>query len=224
MPFILALVLLTLAMPTVFAEAVDAELSAWQTVVLSVPLKDKINLTQIIQTRQTDNSHRAERFLLFEELNYYLDAQKHWSAGVGTGWAPGLNPEFNTETRTYGQINYRRSIPTGTVWIRNQLNQRYLEDTSGVSHWNRTLVHYAHPFKRWPGTVGIVGGETFFTLNDLKNGPTAGFDQQHLYVMLGRTLNKHAELDTGYMLIWKHRPGPAVETLNHIIMTQLVLH
>ena len=210
--------------PFSWAERVVSDMEAWQTVTLSLPVSERLRLNLLAQPRQSDLLRQGDSFFLFADLNCFLDAEKHWAVGAGYVWGPSFNGGFRNEHRVSEQIMYSREVPLGHLFIRNRLEQRFIEDAGSVANWNRTLVQIRHPLKRFPGWSVTVGDEVLVQLYAVNNGPKGGLDQNRTFVMLGKDIGKHARLEGGYMLLWRHRPGDTPERLSHVLLTQLSLY
>lgn len=200
---------------------VDNDLNAWQSVVLQVPIGERWQLNTLSQMREKNHISDADRFLQFADINYYLDKEKHWAAGVGYAWTPSY--PFRNENRVYEQVSFQHPLKGGQLFIRNRLEQRFIKDAAETANWNRTLVQYSHPIAD-SGWYWVVSDEAFEQLYSVHNGPKGGFDNNRAYAGLGKNVSKHVRLEGGYMLLWAHHSGSEPEGLNHTLMTQLVIH
>jgi hypothetical protein len=136
-----------------------------------------------------------------------------------------FNPTSRNESRTYEQVNYRHAVPGGNIWVRNRLEQRYIEDAHGAANWNRTLVQYTHPLKNHPDWSVSGGAEALVQLYGVGKGPNGGLDQTRTQLTLNHDINKHVRVEGGYMLLWHHDPTVGKpDLLNHVILTQVLIH
>lgn len=202
------------------AERLDQDLTAWQTITIQIPIHDRVRLNTLVQTRQNHRIQDPSKFLIFQDVEYFLDQDKHWAVAVGGSWHDNLDASPQDEARVYEQIAFRHPIPTGKLFIRNRLVQRFIQDTGSTAQWNRTLVEYTHPFQRWPGWAVSLGNEFFVNLYSVKNGPQGGVAENRSTLTLIKTINKHLELEGGYMFRYLHRPGSKGDSIHHAIITQ----
>ncbi|UPT75628.1 MAG: DUF2490 domain-containing protein [Elusimicrobiota bacterium] len=120
------------------------------------------------------------------------------------------------EDRAWGQLQAAFKPAEGwTLTVRPRLEQRWLDGATGPA-WRARLFVRAE--RKLRGSLYGVGyAETFVRIGDTPGAPRAGFDQQRLFVGIGRDTPK-AKVEAGYQLIRFARPYAADRKLHCLVV------
>jgi hypothetical protein len=86
---------------------------------------------------------------------------------------------------------------TGKLQNRTRFEQRTLEEGEGTSLRLRHLVKYVYPINKDWGFA--FSEEVFFNINTVSWGPSAGFDQNRVFLGPVYQINKDNKIEFGYM-------------------------
>jgi len=176
------------------ATAVTSDGQVWFQVTSRVPLPHGLRLWLEVQPRFGGDGVR--QLLLRPALGYAVTPA--WSLYQGYGWTPRFKP-FVGESRAYQESLLDLSFGDLRVVNRTRLEERFIEGVDGVSLRVRHLLRFTHPLdgaRRW---FLAVSDEAFATLNDTRNGPSAGFDQNRAYAGFRLLTSEHLALEVGYL-------------------------
>ena len=148
-------------------------------------------------------------------VNYVID--KH--STVGGGYAFVVNsPETIAlhEHRVFQQYIFTSKIATGTLTVRERLEERFIEKNSGMAGRLRSQVRYSLPIK--PGSkFSLIGyDELFVHLNDT-TVTRQGVDQNRIFGGFGQVINPMFRYEVGYLN--QYYPGHNIvpPRMNHVL-------
>lgn len=200
--------------------AAETDFQLWSPIVIQGDISKRWRGFFEIQPRFSENASTLDRAIIRPAVGYRLD--RHHSVWLGYLYSPVLEPEFTQEHRVFQQFLAEHSVGKLALVNRTRLEERFLEDVHGTPLRLRHMLRLSHPLdpkKRWSV---IAYDEVFWNLNTVSGGPEAGFDQNRLFVGLGRVLNKNARLEAGYLWNWVDRPGDSPNRSNNVLVTSLV--
>jgi len=148
-------------------------------------------------------------------LSYNID--KHSSVGGGYALAPSFPVTGGTtiEHRWFEQYVWTQSLAGGSLSARTRIEQRFIENNSGVDHRLREVVRYTHPIHAGSKTYLAGYDELFLHLNDTTRSKS-GVDQNRAYAGAGRALNARFRIEVGYLN--QFIPGHIVpDRMNHVL-------
>jgi len=145
-----------------------------------------------------------------------------WSLWQGYGWTPSLDP-FTGENRIFQQslVETPRGELPFALTNRTRLEQRWIEDASGVSLRARHMLRAVLPIDAAPAWALVAYDEPFVTLNTTTRGPAAGFDQNRAFFGLSRTLGAGMRLEFGYLNQFVETPSGTPDLLRHVALLWL---
>lgn len=156
----------------------------------------------------------ASGVLVRPGLGYRLGGK--WTAYAGYAWTP-VFPDAGSsrqEHRLWQQLIGGGLLAPRVRWaVRPRLEQRFLRDSEGTAHRLRVFVRASHQPKG--GRPWLVAwDEIFFGLNDVPWGPSAGFDQNRLFLGLGFPSGAGPRFEVGYLNVNLQR---TVSDTNHAL-------
>jgi len=148
-----------------------------------------------------------ERVVLRPSLDYRVSQRLTATAGYDAHFI--RSPSAKIEQRLWQQLLYR--LPAGRVNLsgRLRLEQRFIEHINGAAVRLRIYAKATRPLGRSPWYAALRD-EIAFGLNSLQGGPRDGFDQNRLFVGLGRTLSPGSSIEVGYQMHYARRTGEDV--------------
>ncbi len=200
----------------------DSDTQQWSLLVVNKKLSERWLGYFEVQPRFGDNASDLERLLIRPAIGYRLSPKL--SLWQGYAWTPLFSPFFDGEHRTYQQVLYDTSVGATGVVSRTRFEQRFIEGAGGTSHRVRSMLRLSHPISRDRKWLAIGYDELFWNLNSTDNGPVRGFDQNRLFLGVGRQINSSLRVETGYMLNPVNRPRTRADRQLHNWVVQLTLN
>ena len=122
----------------------------------------------------------------------------HWSMWMGYGYTPTFNP-FRPEHRVFQQSLYVTNLGPLKMVNRTRLEERMIHDAGQPAMRLRHYLWFQYPLPQAPKWSLIAADEPFINLNTVTTGPSAGFDQNRLYLGVGRQLTDYLRLEVDYL-------------------------
>jgi hypothetical protein len=198
---LLACFALTCLASPAYADKVQNDLQAWQSVAITlqpIPNKPKIKLYGQLETRQLAMLSRYGQSRLRGAVGYeILPNTEVW---VGYVAAHTHQPQSTNEHRIYQQINTSKNVLGGDLALRTRLEQRFFSDSAPAAWRGRARLSYARPFKQ-EGTWYWVASNEAFVHFDATPSIDTGFTQNRLFVGVGRPINDHMRMEGGYLAV-----------------------
>jgi hypothetical protein len=224
--FVLALAsTLLLAYPgRAAAQTTITDERVWFTFILQGPIgadtsKWRLSLESFFRSRNgvDELDSAAVRPILLYTLN------KHHSVGGGYALAPSFPITGGTtiEHRWFEQYQWTQGMFGGTLTARTRLEQRFIENNSGVDHRFREAVRYSHPIVKGGRTYLTGYDELFVHLNDTTRSKQ-GVDQNRAFAGAGENFNKTWRVEVGYLN--QFIPGHLLpDRMNHVLSGTLMI-
>ena len=202
--FILAMCIIAFP-PT--ARATGSDTGLWAIATVKHGLNEKWTGSLSSQLRFHQDIGTLERVVLRPSLDYRVSQRLTATAGYDTHFI--RSPADKIEQRLWQQLVYR--MPAGRVNLsgRLRLEQRFIEHVDGAAVRLRIYAKATRLLDKGPWFTALRN-EIAFGLNSLQSGPRAGFDQNRLFVGLGRTLSPGSSIEVGYQMHYARRTGEDV--------------
>lgn len=199
--------------------AVENDLGSWNGVSINTPITEKIHTKFYVSPRLLDNYTDFSQLILHGLLGYKFN--KHFSIWQGYAWSRTYIPGLRREHRPYNDFIYENVFKNVEVESRIRFEERFLQDTEGVSLRLRYKLKGSYPIDKEKKWRVVLFDEIFTNLNSHYDGPQAGLDQNRIYIGLNRKINELFNIDAGYQLQHQHKKGKDNDTLNHFILFNL---
>jgi hypothetical protein len=200
------------------ARADDSDTQQWSLLVVNKNLLKRWRAYFEIQPRFGEQLAVLDKLLVRPAIGYRLNGKL--SLWQGYGWTPGFRPRFGDEHRFFQQFLYEDKLGGTSIVDRARLEERLIAGTGGMSLRFRNMIRVVHPISRDHRWLAIVWDEVFVHLNTLGNGPEAGFDQNRFFAGVGRDVNRHLRVETGYLLNNVNRPRTSSDRTNNVWLVQ----
>lgn len=206
----------------VVEDQADNELQTWEMVTLRVDAPHRVSLYGEVQSRTGlgfQEGEGVERVIIRPAVGYRLTPTA--SVWQGYAWIPGYRLGSVDENRIFQQLLFENKVKKMAIINRTRLEERFIEGAGATAVRFRHLLRFAHPIGKSKKWALVAHDEVFINLNPTPSGIQKGFDQNRLFAGINRTLSKHANVETGYMMNYIDRPGNVSSKVNHIIFLAL---
>ena len=199
--------------------AVENDLGLWTPVYIKLPINDKIKTSLEINPRIQKNVTHINQLLVRPSIGYQLT--KNLSVWQGYGWVTFYIPRFVREERLWQQLLHEKEFSKFTLTNRFRLEERFIQDISGVPLRARYLLRGLYPLGKSKKWAFVTADELFVNLDSHFRGPQAGIDQNRFFVGLRRKISENVSLEGGYQMQYINSLSPIVDKLNHIILVNM---
>ena len=218
---LLSWLLLVLIMSGIGAENVRAGISHdgqfWFPLYNRFSITDKVKGWFEVNPRFGEDMSEINQLLIRPALGYQI--LPNLSLWQGYAWVTNYEPRFSDEHRLYQQLSYRKGFTKVNLSTRTRMEERFIRSARGVALRGRQFIRVNFPLDDRNQWAFVVYNEVFVTLNTIRNGPRAGFDQNRLFVGINRKINRHLNVDVGYQNQSINTRGPRfVDAMNHILL------
>jgi hypothetical protein len=204
------------------AQDTESDFQIWTPVTLKAELPYKFQGSLEVQTRFGDNASQLSTLILRPSLGY--DFNRHVSVEMGyQDENKYANGKTTHEQRIYQELWLRKSFGRHNLSLRSRLEEFFEVDGKiplrmrfrltnirpiGASHWHI-----------------VTENELFVSLNTIANERNAGFNQNRLFVGVGRDfLKNHLRVQAGYLLRYVDKPSPDPNQIDHVLMFRTSYH
>jgi hypothetical protein len=189
------------------ARAAGSDTGLWAIATVKHGLNEKWTGSLSSQLRFHRDIGSLERVVLRPSLDYRVSRRFTATAGYDAHFI--RSPADKIEQRTWQQLLYR--MPAGGFKLsgRLRLEQRFIEHVDGTAVRLRIYAKATRALAKGPWYVALRN-EVAFGLNNLQGGPRDGFDQNRLFVGLGRSLSPGSGFEVGYQMHYARRTGEDV--------------
>lgn len=205
------------------------EFQVWAPVYLDVPVTNKVHLYSEVQPRLNKNLTDIDQILMSVGAEYRFN--KNVSVMLGHTWVPTYKPGPNVvhEQRIWQQLLIKTPIKKATWQNRLRTEQRFIEHNNGTPALRaRWMTRLSHPIgddqpNGDPTRYYVaVSNEAMVNINSVQAGPKTGFDQNRLWLAVGRHFGKHHKhrIEVGYQWQWVNRQAPSPDHSGHTLGIQ----
>jgi hypothetical protein len=208
----------------VFAEQVTDDFQAWQIGTIRGSISKRILYYLDVQNNEVDLTSKQGQYngkthegqlLVRPALGFRIN--KHISLWQGYGWTPSFQPQFRNENQIWEQVVLEKQFKHLQIANRTRLEIRRIADADGTALRLRNQLRLAIPLGRTQWSL-VAYDEPFFNLNTVGNGPRSGFNQNWLFTGINRRINKHFNMELGYLNNYVRNFAPVPDRMNHVIM------
>jgi hypothetical protein len=182
------------------ANETDVEALQWFMVNATMPIAGKWKFYMEAQPRMgTDPATRdfnLRALLIRPAAGYQITDE--WSLWAGYGYTPTFDP-YRYENRVFQQSLHVTNVGPVKMVNRTRLEERMIQDAGQPAMRLRHYLWFQYPLPQAPKWSLIAAAEPFINLNTVTNGPIAGFDQNRLYLGVGRQLTDHLRVEVDYL-------------------------
>lgn len=213
-----AIVVLTMLGRPTEAGAADPDLQMWAPIQLIHPFSERCSASMQIEPRLKDNISELNELVYKPALNFHFN--ETWAFSAGYKYIDAYHA--SNENDIWQEGHYNKKYDDLVTGFQLRLEERFIDDISGVIRRLRLLEHLSHPIGETP--YYLTGfGAVRFNLDNKGEGPVSGFEQSRVYAALGRHIGDHTLFEVGYL--WRYedkRDGN--DKSDHAIHFQLVFN
>ena len=202
---------------------VEDDFGIWTPVILQLHAPDPHDrwyATLTPQPRLKDNATAMDQFLLVPGVGY--EVNKHLSVEAGYGWVPNFRDrQLDTEHRLWQGIWLRKNFDRLKMFDRLRIEERFLPGVDNASVRVRNMLggrYYLGEDRRW---YLVSFDELFWNVSNHKPGPEGGFNQNRLFMGVGRDIGQRMKIEGGYNMVFVNAAAPANDRLSHLLMVQV---
>jgi hypothetical protein len=151
-------------------------------------------------------------------LGYQLTENQ--TAWLGYAWIGESLPDLSFhENRIWEQWSLTRDRGDVTMQFRSRLEQRFVSLGDDVGWRYRQMVRVQKPIERNPNLLWVAWDEVFFHLNNTDWGARTGYNQNRLFVGIGRTPPSRSgrRTEIGYLYQQIQVAEDGADLSNHIL-------
>ncbi len=203
------------------ARAAESDTQHWSLLVINKQFSRRWLGYFEVQPRIGEHIGALDRLLIRPAFGYRITPKL--SVWQGYGWTPQFRPDFRGEHRLFQQLLYEDTVGRVSLTSRTRLEERLIENVGGASLRFRSMLRGSLPISADRKWLLIGYDEFFWNLNSPDGGPVSGFDQNRLFLGLGRQVNPQTRVETGYLLNLINAPDPAPNRRLHVWVVQFTL-
>jgi hypothetical protein len=196
----------------------DEDLQFWFPTQIIHPLTEDLTASMQVEGRFREDISKFSQMVLKPALNYHFD--EHW--GLSGGYKFIEKYEDPNEHDPWQELIFSDQHGDLVTKFQVRLEQRLIAGMNGILPRIRLLGHVAHPIGDTPYYL-TSWGAVRFNLADKGEGPVSGFEQVRGFAGLGHYLNKHTQVELGYLYRYE-RERSGSNPSDHVIHLQVVIH
>ena len=172
--------------------------------------------------RSREGVSELDVYGLRPSIHYALTSRSSVAGGYGIAIQPIVGGGGNTiEHRTFQQYAWSGAVGGGTLALRSRIEQRFIENNSGLQNRFRQQVRFSHVIRKGSRFSAIGYDELFVHLNTTTRY-VKGIDQNRIFGGLGFALNPKTRIEGGYLNQFSPGHGKSAK-MNHVLSTSLVV-
>lgn len=198
--------------------ATEPDLQLWLPVQVIHPIEEDWSISMQTELRLKDDISEFSQLVYKPALNYHFN--ETWAVSIGYKYIDKHQQANEHDIWQEGHFNKRfGDLVTG---FQLRLEERFIDDISGVIPRLRILEHLSHPIGETP--YYLTGfGAIRVNLDNKGQGPVSGFEQSRISAALGRHINDRVQFEAGYL--WRYELGrDGADRNDHAINFQLVVN
>jgi hypothetical protein len=186
------------------AAGTENEWEQWSTLTFKHQFTPEIGASLGLRMRFDDDVSRAKDLTIRPAI--VVKGAGGMNLGVGYDHIEGLPGGAINEDRAWQSIDYEFQMIGIPLGHRFRVEERFIEDVSGLVVRARYRLRLKHELTDSPWYFE-GSDEVFVNLNSQGEGPDAGFDQNRVFLGLGRDLTPRHGLKFGYQFAYQEKRG-----------------
>ncbi|MBI4534267.1 MAG: DUF2490 domain-containing protein [Candidatus Melainabacteria bacterium] len=199
----------------------DPDYSSWNSIPIQFPIHKKLGGYFEVQPRWSRLPvHNFAELVTRSGVTY--DINKHASLAGGYYWTPLFNPKLNYDNRLWQQLTSSHHLSKLKLQNRVRFEEIWRDQYDGTSVRFRDQLKFMYPIgeTKW----SIVGSEEpIWNVNTREHGPQRGWNQNRVFIGLGRQINAVTRIECGYLNQYKIGHNGKPNQVNHVLVAQLSL-
>ncbi len=209
------LVLLTAAPTITRAVSLQDDAQVWAPAFVNLPSQGRLVGLLELQPRVRGDFRRISTAIVRPWIGWRLAPGAFLHAGYG--WIRSDTANVTTEHRAWQQLQRTVSpTPNWRLTARARLEQRWLQNVPETAWRARVQLRAERVLGSGP-RYAVAYNEGFAHLNSPARGPRAGFDQNRIFLGMGRD-GSRAKVEAGYQHVWLRRYGTRDAHIHCIVL------
>ena len=199
----------------------DPDFGAWAPITLQVPIYRRLSGYFEAQPRwqRLPQWHFAE-MITRSGLSYDLNSK--WSVAGGYYFSPHFYPKLNMENRIWEQLSFSHQVGHWKFQNRTRLEEIWQKSYEGASFRLRDQLKVSYQLGKSPWYM-VAAEEPFFNIDSNDSGPERGFNQNRLFLGIGRQLGETTRIECGYLNQYKNGQDGKHDLINHVLIAQVAI-
>lgn len=200
------------------ANCAEPDLQLWLPTQFIHPFSKSLSVSIQTEARLQDNISEMSELVYKPALNYHLN--ETWAFSAGYKYIDKFHDA--NEQDVWQECHFNKKIDDLLSGFQVRLEERFIDDLSGVVPRLRLLQHVSHPIGE--SSFYLTGfGAVRFNLDDKGQGPVSGFEQSRIYTGLGKYIGAHTIFEAGYIFRYEETRDRADKN-DHALNFQLVFN
>lgn len=197
------------------ATAADSDLQLWSLMFGNFDFENDWSASMQLETRFSDNDSDLYETII-KPGGYYRFTPR---TQVGVGYKYQIKNDESDEQDLWQEVYYKTPIGRFDLQHQVRLEERFIDDISGIIPRIRYLIHASYPLT---GGRYLVASEAVrFNLDNKGEGPVSGFEQNRLYFGMGFHTSKKLKIEVGYL--WRYeRQREGENDTDHVLRLQIM--
>ncbi len=190
------------------------DMQYWTPTFIHLPRRGRLSALLEINPRVRGDLGRLNHLLIRPWLGWSVS--KGVVAHAGYAWVRNDLGAVSQEHRIWQQGTFLKTVMGSTLLGRARLEERWLEGARGLSWRGRIMGRVERPIGNGPWFL-VGSDELFLHLPSAPGGPAEGFDQNRLFLGVGRMRSGRPKAEFGYQHWRLNRPsGP--DSIFHVLV------
>ncbi len=200
------------------AAGTENDWQQWSTLTFKHQFTPEIGASLGLRMRFDDDISRAKDLTIRPAI--VVKGADGMNLGVGYDHIEALPHGATNEDRAWQSIDYEFQMIGIPLGHRFRVEERFIEDVSGVVVRARYRLRLKHDLTDSPWYIE-GSDEVFMNLNKQDGGPESGFDQNRIFLGMGRDLSPRVGLKFGYQSAYKDRSGE--DRIDHTLILNFTI-
>lgn len=195
------------------AIAAESDTQQWTTATIKYEINRDVSASLTSRIRFDDDiSHKKD---LLVRPGLAVKATPNLTLGLGYDHLHAFPSSSRDENRLWQSMSLEHRLSKPALSSRLRLDERFIEGISGVILRARYRLRATYELADGPWYLA-GSDEVFANLNSKGEGPVGGFEQNRLFLGLGREIVGHLKLEMGYQ--WGYQERRSEDLLTHSIL------
>jgi hypothetical protein len=215
---VITLALLMVSWLATPAQSAEPDLQLWFPIQLIHPLDAHWELSMQVEPRLQNDISEFSQLVYKPAVNYHFNRTFAFSAG----YKYIDKYHESNEQDIWQETHCNKKFDDLVTGFQVRLEERFIDNISGVIPRLRLLQHVSHPLGESPNYLTGFGAIRF-NLDSKGEGPVSGFEQSRIYAAFGRHFGGRVQFECGYL--WRYQEERfKADRSDHAIHFQLLVN
>ncbi len=200
------------------AAGIEDDWQGWSTLAFKHEFTKEVEGQLGLRMRFDDDISRAKDLTIRPAI--IVKGTDGISLGIGYDRIQAFPDGASNEDRAWQSIGYDYRMFNIPIGHRFRVEERFIEDVSGLVVRARYRLRLKHDLTDSPWNLE-VSDEVFVNLISQDEGPESGFDQNRVFLGIGRDLFPRVALKFGYQAAYQEKSGE--DRIDHILILNFTI-